>query len=150
MEFDLGELEQFEKRLADKRQHTATTNTTSSTNSNQKPVDEVDELDVYLDRLAIDIKNRQVHQTNQTKADDCDKQINDTKSVSSVQFDDNNGDDDDCARQTIATVVPSTQPIDTSLPAPTSLPLLLFGFFSILFFISTVACNRKHFYSIIV
>lgn len=136
MEIDLGELEQFEKRLATKRQNQpqslAQPASTSSTTTTTAAVDELDE---YLDRLAIDLKERDAAIKSKTEPTDCDNDkrslTNDTSGVAS------------CVNDSKSTE--SNSAIAATTAQPTSLPLLLFGFFSILFFIQSVISNRKQF-----
>lgn len=128
MEIDLGELEQFEQQLAKKRNNAEVM---GSTTHRSKPDTAVDDLDEYLDRLAIDIKNKDANHVNRVS---CDK---------SNQIVTNLTSNDDTNSVKMMRAEPSTQ---SAIPNPivhTSLPLLLFGFFSILFFIDTVNRNQQ-------
>lgn len=130
MEIDLGELEEFEKRLNEKRQQTMA----SATTSVRPSIDDVDELDEYLDRLALDIQTRDT-KSNQTDKD-CDK--NDTSLTTPVIGVPHN----ESNRIKIMQTESSTS-TDANRIAQTSLPLMLFGIFSILLFINTVVTNQR-------
>lgn len=129
MEIDLGELEQFEKRLAEKRQQNTTA---SASTSNRSGPDGVDELDEYLDRLALDIKKTRDAETSQTESN-CDRSL--TMPSAPAVTGDAHGDK-------LPTQTESSTPANNRI-AQTSLPLMLFGFFSILLFINTVVTNQR-------
>lgn len=143
LEIDLAELEMFEKQLADKRKSkpNVSANVVQSTNS-------PDELDMYLDRLAIDISAR-----------DNAKHVNDAStapmpSTSSMQHNDGVATQCSVADEMVAknnsnksTVdgIDSTTPLASlakTMPK-TSLPLLLYGFLSILVFINSVCYSKR-------
>lgn len=126
MEIDLGELEQFEKRLAEKRQQTVPPGQTGASCSTGSH--EVDELDEYLDRLAIDIQSRE------TKIVDSASK----NRMQSISLDSRN-----CDNNVDAVAIPVASPTLAPSVAKTSLPLLMFSFISILLYINSVVCKRN-------
>lgn len=126
LEIDLTELETFEKHLTDKRKSKPNVSINSSP----------DELDIYLDRLAIDINAR-----------DTANNANDASFVpmpsTSMQHDDTVA-----AESSMADDIVANEPMVTSLVAltmpKTSLPLLLYGLMSILVYINSVYYSKRH------
>lgn len=136
LEIDLDELEMFEKQLADKRKSMQNVSTNVVDQMNNSP----DELDMYLDRLAIDISAR-----------DNAKNLNDVLAVvpvpstSSIKHDDTVAaqnsmvNNNTCRANGIVSTIPTA-----SLAVPkTSLPLLLFGLMSILVYINSVCYSKS-------
>lgn len=139
MEIDLGELEQFEKRLADKRQKqlqqppqqpTCHGSSVSAASTSRDAV--ADDLDEYLDRLVIDIKARETAAAKHDEPD-CDN----TRSCSNRMV------NTECDSVANGSSSGNDNSMLASSTTTTSLPLLLFSFFSILIFIQSVISNRK-------
>lgn len=137
MEIDLGELEQFEKRLADKRlkqlqqqqmPNASAPQIIAGTSSGASGV--ADDLDEYLDRLAIDIKTREAAAAKHNESD-CDNNSSDRV-----------GKTDDKSVVSSSSCYNAGAPVQHASTS-TSLPLLLFSFFSVLIFIQSVISNRK-------
>lgn len=153
MEIDLGELEQFEKRLAEKRrlkqlqpqqqlaESATTSQPTASTSADANG--SIDDLDAYLDRLAIDIKAREHATAAKHTEPDCDNDNNSSKKMAKTE-----------CHTALATASSSGGSGDDAALTPqasakTSLPLLLFSLFSVIIFIQSVISNRKR-YSVVV
>lgn len=137
LEIDLAELEMFEKQLADKRKTKPNVSANVDQSSNSP-----DELDIYLDRLAIDISARD----NATNVNDASAAP--MPSTSSTQPDDTvvtrytvvaNGEND----KSLINGIGSTTPLATLTVPQTSLPLLLYGLMSILVFINSVCYSKR-------
>lgn len=162
MEIDLGELELYEKKLNEKRQRNcdqpttnvmATEQTSSQHNDKTRKCD-IDELDEYLDRLSIEINEREQRVNNATHITPvpattsvtispstttvCSSQQVHTTNSSQLNFYTNhitsqnngNGTDDGKKKCNI---------FDNS---HTSLPMLLYTLMGILVFINCVHCKN--------
>lgn len=129
LEIDLAELETFEKQLADKRKTQPSTSNTQS--SNNCP----DELDLYLDRLAIDINARNDNDQNHAHSASVS-----TSSASTVRIDDDNGTSIVTHSDSQSTVDMETSSFDQNkiVVPQASLASLLLGLMSILVFINSV------------
>lgn len=135
LEIDLAELEMFEKRLADKRK--SKPNVLANVNeSNNSP----DELDMYLDRLAIDISARD----NANYVSDASDVPMPSTSASHTH-NDTVGNQCLVANENKSTVngIDSTTPLASQVVPKTSLPLLLYGLMSILVFINSVCYSKR-------
>lgn len=130
LEIDLAELEMFEKQLVDKRKSKPHVSANIDQSSHSP-----DELDMYLDRLAIDINARD-NATNDVN----DVSIAPMPSTSSMQHDDNIA-----TRCTVATVngIDSTTPLASLIVPETSLPSLMYGLMSILVLINSVCYSKR-------
>lgn len=123
MEIDFQELEDFEKKLEQKRSNAITTNSTAPSN------DDVDELDVYLNELAISLKASSVESEQHASITDSEMMVLDTSQNCSSSSANN-----------------STTTIQ-SPSATTSFPLLVYGLLSILCFINSVVhCKPDSFF----
>lgn len=134
LEIDLAELELFEKQLADKRKSKPNVSANVNESSNSP-----DELDMYLDRLAINISAR-----------DNANYVNDASDVpmpstSSMQHNDTVGNQCLVANENRSTVngIDSTTSLASLVVPKTSLPLLLYGLMSILVFINSVCYSKR-------
>lgn len=137
LEIDLAELELFEKRLADKRKSVPNASAVANETSNSP-----DEIDMYLDRLAIDINAR----------NDA-KHVNDASSAASMPSTSSAQHDDTTVATQCSMVatsdkcpvngIDSTTPLAALTVPQTSLPLLLYGLMSILVFINSVCYSKR-------
>lgn len=130
MEIDLDELDQFEKRLAEKRKlNQLNPNTVDGQpnhyhdNGGQQQSD-IDEIDLYLEQLAIDIKAKDDQMANvAVAANDENHQVLNRQDSNSSHCNE-------------------SESIGTASRLP--LPVLLYKVLAILFLISSVFKNSKH------
>lgn len=142
MEIDLGELELYEQKLCEKRQNSDQQNTASAERSSQhnelSKNDQIDELDEYLDRLTIEIKQREqkdsaaMHTTPSAAITSVTKSNPGSMNSSQLNCNNSNKRTDDG----------QTKCIDLKSPQ-TSLPMLLYTLMGLLVFVNSVHCKNQ-------
>lgn len=154
MEIDLGELELYEQKICEKRRNMTAAERGGQHNELRKN-DQIDELDEYLDRLSIEINEREQEQkvnatthsppSTATASVASQSQVCRDAHTSAINSSQLNYNSDSSEQKANEQTVDGQNKCTNFINSQTSLPLLLYTFMGLLVFMNSVYCkNRLH------